>query len=138
MKVLVVNAGSSSLKYQLFDTSTNEVLAKGLCERIAIDGRIEHKLANGKTVENDIAMPDHAVATSIVIDYLTNKYGEDRVVQVMNIVYTSPITSIRDIGKLLGFSYKEIARLLDIKPKFLSKRLTLIRNVLRKKEKRLI
>ena len=43
-----------------------------------------------------------------VIDYLTNKYGEDRVVQVMNVVYTSPITSIRDIGKLLGFSYKEM------------------------------
>lgn len=46
-----------------------------------------------------------------VIDYLTNKYGEDRVVQVMNIVYTSPITSIRDIGKLLGFPYKEMERI---------------------------
>ena len=45
-----------------------------------------------------------------VIEYLTNKYGEDRVVQVMNIVYTSPITSIRDIGKLLGFPYKEMER----------------------------
>ena len=46
-----------------------------------------------------------------VIDYLTNKYGEDRVVQVMNIVYTSPITSIRDIGKLLGFPYKEMDKI---------------------------
>ena len=46
-----------------------------------------------------------------VIDYLTNKYGEDKVVQVMNIVYTSPITSIRDIGKLLGFPYKEMERI---------------------------
>lgn len=46
-----------------------------------------------------------------VIDYLTKKYGEDRVVQVMNIVYTSPITSIKDIGKLLGFSYKEMERI---------------------------
>ena len=46
-----------------------------------------------------------------VVDYLTNKYGEDRVVQVMNIVYTSPITSIRDIGKLLGFSYKEMEKI---------------------------
>lgn len=46
-----------------------------------------------------------------VIDYLTNKYGEDKVVQVMNVVYTSPITSIRDIGKLLGFSYKEMERI---------------------------
>ena len=73
MKVLVVNAGSSSLKYQLFDTSTEAVLAKGLCERIGLDGAIEHKLANGDKIKKEIAMPDHAVATSIVIDYLTDK-----------------------------------------------------------------
>ena len=42
MKVLVVNAGSSSLKYQLFDTATNDVVAKGICERIGIDGKIIH------------------------------------------------------------------------------------------------
>ena len=48
---------------------------------------------------------------SKVIDYLTKKYGEDRVVQVMNIVYTSPITSIRDVGKILGFPYKEMERI---------------------------
>lgn len=46
-----------------------------------------------------------------VVDYLTNKYGKDHVVQVMNIVYTSPITSIRDIGKLLGLSYKETEKI---------------------------
>ena len=46
-----------------------------------------------------------------VVEYLTNKYGEDRVVQVMNVVYTSPITSIRDVGKLLGFPYKEMEKL---------------------------
>lgn len=46
-----------------------------------------------------------------VIEYLTNKYGEDRVVQVMNVVYTSPITSIRDVGKILGFPYKEMERI---------------------------
>ena len=44
MKVLVVNAGSSSLKYQLFDTATFEVVAKGICERIGIDGKITHKM----------------------------------------------------------------------------------------------
>ena len=43
MKILVVNAGSSSLKYQLFDMETGDVLAKGLCERIGIDGAITHK-----------------------------------------------------------------------------------------------
>ena len=72
MKVLVVNAGSSSLKYQLFDTVTEAVLAKGICERIGLDGRIEHKLSNGDKIKKEIPMPDHAVATGIVIDYLTD------------------------------------------------------------------
>ena len=73
MKVLVVNAGSSSLKYQLFDTSTSEVLAKGICERIGIDGVIDHKLPSGKRYKEEIPMPDHAVATEIVIRCLTDK-----------------------------------------------------------------
>lgn len=72
MKVLVVNAGSSSLKYQLFNTATGEVMAKGICERIGIDGCIEHKLPNGEKIKKEIPMPDHAAATQIVIDYLTN------------------------------------------------------------------
>ena len=46
-----------------------------------------------------------------VVEYMTNKYGEDKVVQVMNVVYTSPITSIRDVGKLLGFPYKEMEKI---------------------------
>lgn len=45
-----------------------------------------------------------------VVEYLTNKYGEDRVVQVMNIVFTTPVTSIRDAGKILGFSYAEMQK----------------------------
>ena len=48
MKVLVINAGSSSLKYQLMDMSNEHVLAKGLCERIGVDGRISHKTADGR------------------------------------------------------------------------------------------
>lgn len=72
MKVLVVNAGSSSLKYQLFDTASEAVLAKGICERIGIDGKIEHKLPTGEKIKNDIPMPNHAIATKIVVDYLTN------------------------------------------------------------------
>ena len=73
MKVLVVNAGSSSLKYQLFDTATESVLAKGICERIGIDGRIEHRKGeNGEKVKADYSMPDHSVATEIVIKYLTD------------------------------------------------------------------
>ncbi len=73
MKVLVVNAGSSSLKYQLFDTATESVLAKGICERIGIDGRIEHRKGeSGEKIKVDIPMPDHAVATNIVVKYLTD------------------------------------------------------------------
>ena len=73
MKVLVVNAGSSSLKYQLFDTATESVLAKGICERIGIDGRIEHRKGeNGEKHKADIPMADHAVATEVVIKYLTD------------------------------------------------------------------
>lgn len=77
MKVLVVNAGSSSLKYQLFDTETESVLAKGICERIGIDGRIEHRKGeDGEKIKVDIPMPDHAVATEVVIKYLTcPEYG---------------------------------------------------------------
>ena len=73
MKVLVVNAGSSSLKYQLFNTESRDVLAKGICERIGIDGRIEHRLGeNGEKHKRDIAMPNHAVAMKIVVDTLTD------------------------------------------------------------------
>ena len=70
MKVLVVNAGSSSLKYQMLDTVTGDVMAKGLCERIGIEGgHIEHKVNDQKYGE-DIAFADHAVAMKAVIGYL--------------------------------------------------------------------
>lgn len=71
MNVLVVNAGSSSLKYQLFDTNTYSVKAKGICERIGIDGKIEHKI-NGEKHVKEISMPNHAVATQILVDTLTD------------------------------------------------------------------
>ena len=83
MKVLVVNAGSSSLKYQLFDTSTSAVLAKGICERIGIDGRLEHRKGeDGEKMKVELAMPDHAVATKYVIEYLT--HPEHGVIADMN------------------------------------------------------
>ena len=62
MKVLVINAGSSSLKYQLMDMSDESVLAKGLCERIGIDGRIIHKLPDGIKVELYCNFPTHTEA----------------------------------------------------------------------------
>ena len=73
MKVLVINAGSSSLKYQLMDPATKEVLAKGLCERIGIDGRLTHKVpATGSEYTFDIAMPTHAEAIQAVLSALTD------------------------------------------------------------------
>ena len=73
MYILVINAGSSSLKYQLFDMKDRSVLAKGLCERIGIDGRLTHKVPNKEDYQQDIAMPTHAEAIAAVIDALTSK-----------------------------------------------------------------
>ena len=78
MKILVINAGSSSLKYQLIDMETEHVLAKGLCERIGIDGHLKHTpLIGGKPVfDEDLPMPTHSEAIAAVIDKLTSaEYG---------------------------------------------------------------
>ena len=78
MKILVINAGSSSLKYQLIDMETEQVMAKGLCERIGIDGHLKHTpLVGGKSVFNeDVAMPTHSEAIAAVIEKLTSEeYG---------------------------------------------------------------
>ncbi|MBQ4600918.1 MAG: acetate kinase [Oscillospiraceae bacterium] len=71
MNILVINAGSSSLKYQLMDPETGSVSAKGLCERIYIDGRLNHN-ANGKKVVKDIPMPTHSEAIAAVLDILVD------------------------------------------------------------------
>ena len=69
MNILVINAGSSSLKYQLMDPETGVVTAKGLCERIGLDGRLTHKVpAQDKKVEREIPMPTHAEAIAAVLD----------------------------------------------------------------------
>ena len=73
MKILVINAGSSSLKYQLMDPDTGDVFAKGLCERIGIDGRLNHKApAKDIKVVRDIPMPTHAEAITAVLDILVD------------------------------------------------------------------
>lgn len=71
MNILVVNCGSSSLKFQLVDSETEKVQASGNCERIGLDGRIVYK-AHGKKTETDTSLPDHAVAISRVLDLLTD------------------------------------------------------------------
>ena len=73
MKILVVNAGSSSLKYQLFDMDTNAVLAKGLCERIGIDGIITHKRPSAPDYKTNADFPTHKEAIECVLSLLTDK-----------------------------------------------------------------
>lgn len=88
MKVLVINAGSSSLKYQLIEMDTQDVVAKGLCERIGIDGRISHKTEAGYKTEYDVSFPTHKEAFEELVKLLTE--GENKVV--------NDISEIKAIG----------------------------------------
>ncbi|MBQ9858593.1 MAG: acetate kinase [Oscillospiraceae bacterium] len=78
MKILVINAGSSSLKYQLFDMDNESIIAKGLCERIGIDGHLKHTpMVDGKPVfDEDMDFPTHSEAITAVLDKLVSaEYG---------------------------------------------------------------
>ena len=78
MKILVINAGSSSLKYQLVDMDGEKVLAQGLCERIGIDGHLKHKpsVSGKQNFDADVSLPSHSEAIEAVIEKLTSKdYG---------------------------------------------------------------
>ena len=110
MKILVINAGSSSLKYQLLDPDTKEVLAKGLCERIGLDGHIKHTPTGKDVYDADRYMPDHEAAIKLVMEVLTHNYygvikdmseidavghrvvhgGEEFTHSVICLLYTSP------------------------------------------------
>ncbi|HHX37753.1 MAG TPA: acetate kinase [Clostridiaceae bacterium] len=73
MKILVINAGSSSLKYQLMESDSGEVFAKGLCERIGIDGsRLKHEKSGQDSVVIEVPMPTHSEAIEAVIEALTD------------------------------------------------------------------
>ncbi len=72
MNVLVINCGSSSLKFQLINSESEKVLAKGLCERIGIDGRLTYQPEGGEKAVSDKAMPTHTEAIQFVIDALTD------------------------------------------------------------------
>ena len=81
MKILVVNAGSSSLKYQLLDMTDESVIAKGNCDRIGIDGHVSHKTADGRTYDADCAFPTHTEAFMKLVEVLTT--GETKVIDSM-------------------------------------------------------
>lgn len=82
MNVLVINCGSSSLKFQLINSDSEQVLAKGLCERIGIDGSLTYQPEGGEKVKSDKAMPTHTEAIQFVIDALTD--GETGVVKSLS------------------------------------------------------
>ena len=67
MKVLVINCGSSSLKYQLIDSESEQVLAKGICERIKLDGSLTHQAAGKEKIQVEAPMPDHSAAVKLVL-----------------------------------------------------------------------
>ena len=76
MKILVLNAGSSSLKYQLFNMETKEVLAKGLCERIGAGGTVTHKRPGAEPYYEETELCDHGAGLKIVLGLLVSKeYG---------------------------------------------------------------
>ncbi len=72
MNVLVINCGSSSLKYQLIESESEEVLAKGLCERIGLDGHLKHTPGDKEPVELEEPLPDHMKAVEMVLKLLTD------------------------------------------------------------------
>lgn len=82
MIILVVNAGSSSLKYQLLNMDDESVIAKGNCDRIGIDGHISHKTFDGRKVDEDCTFPTHTEAFSKLVEVLTT--GEASVIKSMN------------------------------------------------------
>ena len=88
MKILILNAGSSSLKYQMFDMENNEVLCSGLVERIAIDGgKITHKTKTGEKHPFGLDLPNHEVALHKVLDILVNpEYGAVKSLDEINAV----------------------------------------------------
>lgn len=81
MKILVINAGSSSLKYQLLDMTDESVIAKGNCDRIGIDGHIKHTTFDGRTVDTDCPFPTHTEAFEKLVEVLTT--GDASVVKSM-------------------------------------------------------
>lgn len=82
MLILVVNAGSSSLKYQLLNMDDESVIAKGNCDRIGIDGHISHKTFDGRRVDEDCSFPTHTEAFSKLVEVLTT--GEASVIKSMS------------------------------------------------------
>ena len=113
MKILVINCGSSSLKYQFFDMDKNEVLAKGLCERIGIDGsKLTHEAKDKEKYILEQPMKNHQVAADLVIKALLDpEYGVIKDINEISAVghrvlhagqhYSDPVIVNDDVKKLI-------------------------------------
>ena len=73
MKVLVINCGSSSLKFQLIDMQTEKTIVSGMCDRIGLEGSVLNYKKNGEKIEKKEAIPNHQKAVSMVLEALTDK-----------------------------------------------------------------
>ena len=115
MKVLVINSGSSSLKYQLIDMETEGVIAKGLCERIGIEGsKLTHK-ANGKELEKTEPMPTHNEAVALVLSALTDEeYGVIASMDEIDAVGHRVVASAETFKKTTLVTPEALAQLKDI------------------------
>lgn len=82
MKILVINAGSSSLKYQLINMEDESVIAKGNCDRIGIDGHIKHTTFDGRVIDEDCTFPTHTEAFEKLVEVLTT--GDGKVIDSMS------------------------------------------------------
>lgn len=115
MNVFILNAGSSSLKYQLMNPLTKEVLAVGLCERIGIDGVIKHEFGDNK-IKLEVAMPTHKEAIELVLKTLTE--GEGKVI--------NSIEEIDSIGHRAVHGGEEFASSVLVTPRVIEKMKELI------------
>lgn len=110
MKVLVLNCGSSSLKYQLFDMTSEEVLAKGLVERIGIDGsRVKHEKTGVEPLKLDIPIPNHKVGIKVVLDTLLD--GDQGVIRNLD--------ELRAVGHRVVHGGEKFARSVIVTPEVL-------------------
>jgi len=111
VKILVINAGSSSLKYQLMDPDSGEVFAKGLCERIGVDGRLSHKVPAGeRSYVFEIPMADHTQATRAVLAaLLSEEHGVIRSVEEIDAVGHRVINAGRQFKKKAAITDEMIA-----------------------------
>lgn len=116
MKVLVVNAGSSSLKYQFIDMDTKECLAKGQCDRIGLGESVFSQTVAGKKVEFQYDMPDHATAIAQVLKYLTDeKHGVIKDISEISAVGHRVVNGGEDFPKSTLLNESKIAKIEEFK-----------------------